>query len=216
LTNSNSILLPTPKYTEQGLSGLPTPQPTITPTPTTPAPTTPAPTKLLPLTPAPTTTPAVIPTTTPTITPTTKLGPNYTVIQDNIDYPGNDIEYKLIPYNECQNACSTTTGCVGYVINKEAGKNCWLKSSLQGKTTNTQRTTFSPKYTFHDNVDYPGNDIAYKLIPYSECENACNTTPGCAGYVIDKEAGKNCWLKSSFQGQTKNTQRATYINCNIL
>ena len=47
------------------------------------------------------------------------------------------------------------------------------------------------------NVQHSGNDLGYQSgMAFTECENACQSTPGCSGYELFTSQGSGCWLKS--------------------
>jgi hypothetical protein len=48
--------------------------------------------------------------------------------------------------------------------------------------------------------DYPGNDIEYYNGPFTDCANRCNSLPNCVGYILHKDNGRNCWMKSALSG----------------
>ena len=134
----------------------------------------------------------------------------------NIDYPGNDITYWRGPFSECAAACTRTPGCKAYILHKDNGANCWLKSKVENSTPNTNRDTFQVNgiggysRVSDGNIDYPGNDITYWRGPFSGCAAACTKTPGCKAYTLHKDNGANCWLKSKIENSTPNTNRDTF------
>ena len=78
-------------------------------------------------------------------------------------------------------------------------------------------------YTKYDYIDYPGNDILQQIYPFTkpQCEQLCNTTSLCVGYVTDFIFGKGpgkCWLKKKMKDANPrknkgkvNTGRISYI-----
>ena len=65
----------------------------------------------------------------------------------------------------------------------------------------------SPKYTFVERLDYPGNDI--KLLDgatVEECEKECNSLANCAGFNRNRgtpQGGKGpCWIKNGTPNPT--------------
>jgi hypothetical protein len=95
------------------------------------------------------------------------LGPVSAVY--NINSPGN--------YNNI--------GKAGY-INEQNQLLQYPSSMIQYGTSNT--------YTTIQDVDSTGNDITRLNLNKEECEQQCNQTAGCYGYV---NRSNNCWLKNS-------------------
>jgi hypothetical protein len=95
------------------------------------------------------------------------LGPVSAVY--NINSPGN--------YNNI--------GKAGY-INEQNQLLQYPSSMIQYGTSNT--------YTTIQDVDSTGNDITQLNLNKEECEQQCNQTAGCYGYV---NRSNNCWLKNS-------------------
>jgi len=134
----------------------------------------------------------------------------------NTDYPGNDITYWRGPFSGCAKACDSTPNCVAYVIHKDNGANCWLKSLLSNPVPNVARDTFqvlkenTRSYTPLINTDFPGYDITYWRGPFSGCAKACDSTPNCVAYVIHKDNGANCWLKGILGNPLPSVVRDTF------
>jgi hypothetical protein len=57
------------------------------------------------------------------------------------DYPGNDISYRDIIWDDCKNECEKNSECVAYTQNVPAGRGCWLKRALGNMVQNDARTT---------------------------------------------------------------------------
>jgi hypothetical protein len=68
--------------------------------------------------------------------------PRSYTLSSNTDYPYNDIKLYEGPQSNCAAQCDATPGCIAYVNDKQNGKNCWLKSSLQNKKTVNNRDTY--------------------------------------------------------------------------
>jgi hypothetical protein len=54
------------------------------------------------------------------------------------------------------------------------------------------------QYSVLPNRDFWGNDLKYYSGEFSQCGKECDNTQGCIGYITNKPAGKDCWLKSAF------------------
>lgn len=69
-------------------------------------------------------------------------------------------------------------------------------------------------YTKLTGVDYPsGSLIRYSDVPFSNCIPECDAIADCAGYVINKDNGRGCWLKSDFGiNFTARVDRDTFYN----
>jgi len=64
-------------------------------------------------------------------------------------------------------------------------------------------------------VDYAGNDLGYFDKSLDDCKSECLSTSGCVGIVTGKEEDNQCWLKSSFQTESMNADRNTYMLSNV-
>jgi hypothetical protein len=91
--------------------------------------------------------------------------------------------------------------------NKDYGQPGYV--SYVKKGVNTGRT-----YKNIPNVNYPLNDITYYTGSFSDCPTICDNTPGCVGYVPDKNRGQNCWLKNSFINRS--TYNTTTLDINFI
>ena len=151
---------------------------------------------------------------------------NYKVNTD-LDYPGNDIRYADIPFGKCAKECDNTPGCVGYNVVKvnQNGKGCWLKNNLPNPTKqpatdfyikNTSTNKDKSNYKVTVDLDYPGNDIKYVDIPFSDCARECDNIPGCIGYNVVKvnQNGKGCWLKNNLPNPTRQPATDFYTKSN--
>ena len=71
------------------------------------------------------------------------------------------------------------------------------------------------EWTAKSGVDYAGNDLGYFDKSLDDCKTQCSSTPGCVGIVTGNEGDNKCWLKSSFQTETMNSDRNTYMLSNV-
>jgi chitodextrinase len=67
------------------------------------------------------------------------------------------------------------------------------------------------KYNLKKSQDFPGNDISYWVGPFSGCEAACDSTPGCVAYTKHLDNGSNCWLKGSARNSNNEGVRDTHV-----
>ncbi|KDO18443.1 hypothetical protein SPRG_16081, partial [Saprolegnia parasitica CBS 223.65] len=87
-------------------------------------------------------------------------------IQEDVDYPGNDLTTTHQTTAEfCCADCTGTPGCRGFVWNAMAGA-CRLKTAVGSPVKAVgNRASVLPRLTtatcsaFQNDVDYPGNDI---------------------------------------------------------
>lgn len=128
-------------------------------------------------------------------------------------------------FSKCKKSCDSNPDCNSFVINKN-NKQCYLKSSESYpkglRQPNTNMTLYvknpviipeySNTYTSYFGQDSIGFDNVGNPITgstQSSCENTCNSSPLCAGYVYDNGS---CWIKykiplsniSKANNQTKN------------
>jgi hypothetical protein len=78
-------------------------------------------------------------TATPTATATSTFAKSYATLV-NAHYPGgyypggsneiNDLRYWEGPFSACPAQCDSTPGCVGFLLHKNLGANCYLKFAL--------------------------------------------------------------------------------------
>lgn len=146
------------------------------------------------------------------------LNLRHSVLQyENLDYPGNDILYWKGPFYSCDSACGITPGCVAFTLHKDNGANCWLKSKLGVQYYDSNRNTFKlivtgeTPYSRFEDVNYYGNDIMYWEGPFTECFKACDKTPGCIAFTLDKTNGANCWLKNKLGESSLNVNTETWV-----
>ncbi|KAG9409766.1 hypothetical protein AC1031_020078 [Aphanomyces cochlioides] len=211
---------PTSAPTTAPVSVVPTVVPTVAPTtaaptiaPTTAAPTTAAPT-IAPTTAAPTVAPTTAAPTTAAVTAAPTLSPTSApssgqcaAVQNNTDYPGNDLAIlQKDTVADCCAACSTTSDCKVFVwVMRDVGT-CILKSAIGQASTFTGAVASYPIVptpaptpslcsAVESDVDYAGNDImSVDRANYQDCCSACRSISGCSLYVW---SSGTCYLKSS-------------------
>jgi hypothetical protein len=59
----------------------------------------------------------------------------------NTDFFGNDITYWYGSFEGCLWACDTTATCIGFVLDKSKGYNCWLKHNFWPNNIFSSSTT---------------------------------------------------------------------------
>ena len=152
--------------------------------------------------------PTVAPTTVaPTVTPTPAATPaplpSTCSIQENVDFPGNDIASTLATTAEaCCAICWARTGCGAFSWTSYNGGTCWLKS---GKTTTGTSSgvrsavvTASVCSPLQSGVDYTGNDLSSaQSTTASGCCALCKNKAGCKAFTWTSYSGGTCWLKSA-------------------
>ncbi|OQR90027.1 hypothetical protein ACHHYP_05869, partial [Achlya hypogyna] len=150
--------------------------------------------------------------------PTISSGKCGSLVQD-VDYSGNDIKNFAVTgspqdqTDQCCSACSTTSGCVGFVTHDNT---CWLKNKMtkSGALVGTIAGTYTAPYTskqcsiISSGMGYAGNDITSLQVTgtaqamIDTCCTTCSTTPGCVGWTVN--AGV-CWIKSKMVESGANT-----------
>ncbi|OQS02603.1 hypothetical protein THRCLA_05041 [Thraustotheca clavata] len=140
---------------------------------------------------------ATIPSRFPTGPPMVGCNP----IQEDVDFPGNDITITAQPFAEnCCADCTNTPNCRAF---SWYSGTCYLKtlSTLPVKSIGSRASIVTPKNpatcsAFEYNFDYPGNDITQtNRLNASDCCQDCAYTPGCTLYVWD--TSNTCYLKST-------------------
>jgi len=145
--------------------------------------------------------------------------------QTGIDYPSDDIGHSIKPLAECQETCSNTPGCVGFVTDKVGQNNCWMKSRFASATpqgilssymldpaANTSVQTETVSWNQIPIVDYPGNDINGSRRSVDDCKAYCKSTAGCVGIAAVKNtSGNNCWIKRKMDNRRNNNNVDTYV-----
>nr|AIG56240.1 secreted protein [Achlya hypogyna] len=143
--------------------------------------------------------------------PTISSGKCGSLVQD-VDYSGNDIKNFAVTgspqdqTDQCCSACSTTSGCVGFVTHDNT---CWLKNKMtkSGALVGTIAGTYSALSVTSGtcgnlgyDYNYAGNDITSLAVSGTrqsqtdQCCSACSTTLGCVGFVV---YDSKCWLKNA-------------------
>merc|ERR1711972_1113916 len=121
---------------------------------------------------------------------------------------------------ECKQQCESMSTCKAYTW-KTDSKQCWLESSFSGQTSDSLSesgtcvtdTTPQPSesctgptqgldWLNNNNIEPMGNNNI-KSSAY-ECKQQCESTSNCKAYTW-KTDSKQCWLKSSFSGQTSDS-----------
>ncbi|RHY16320.1 hypothetical protein DYB36_006241 [Aphanomyces astaci] len=124
-------------------------------------------------------------------------------LEENTDYPGNDLtSTKQVAAESCCADCEETPGCQLFVWTKHNGGTCWLKhtkgvkSVVVGAKVGSLPTTSTTCAPIVSNVDYVGNDIiSTSQTSADACCGDCKATSGCKLFVWSKHNGGTCWLK---------------------
>ncbi|CAK4298999.1 unnamed protein product, partial [Aphanomyces euteiches] len=129
-------------------------------------------------------------------------------IEENTDYPGNDLASTQQSTAEgCCADCANTTGCKVYVWNSDT-KTCFLKSQPVGKSyypgARAAKLVLSPGTcsAIQKDTDLPGNDIgdALQVTSVDQCCTYCANTQGCVAYVLspaNADGTAACHLKNA-------------------
>ena len=72
------------------------------------------------------------------------------------------------------------------------------------------------EWTAQNGINYVGGDLGNFEKTLDECKAECLSTTGCVGIVTGKEGDNQCFLKSSFETETANANRNTYMLSNVL
>ncbi|OQS03281.1 hypothetical protein THRCLA_04432 [Thraustotheca clavata] len=141
---------------------------------------------------------AIIPSRYPTAAPMVGCSP----IQEDTDYPGNDITITHQPSAElCCGDCTNTPGCRAFVWGPSGI--CYLKTlggspekSLGNRAAIVPPNNPATCSAFENDVDYPGNDITQTYrVNAADCCQDCADTPHCTLYVWSDDNGGTCYLK---------------------
>ncbi|KAF1317414.1 Papain-like cysteine protease c1, partial [Globisporangium splendens] len=130
-------------------------------------------------------------------------------IEDNVDYPGNDLETATAATaEECCALCTTYETCNAFTWSKFAGGMCYLKSKKPSQgTPQTPPADGSPYFrssgvykcqAMQVNVDFNGDDLIN--VPGSQprdCCVFCRSTPFCQSFTWTDFNGGTCWLKGA-------------------
>ncbi|ETL80706.1 hypothetical protein L917_18819 [Phytophthora nicotianae] len=107
------------------------------------------------------------------------------VLEDGIDYEGNDIaNVQANDAGECCSICEQVPGCRAFTFTKHGGGTCWLKSAKGNMVLEL-------------NVDYSGTNIgnASSVNAYGCC-SICMKKAGCVAFSWTDLNGGICYLKS--------------------
>lgn len=146
---------------------------------------------------------------------------NWNNPQMSTDYPGNDVSIGTSSSaQDCGNQCLSNSQCNAFVTNA-TGTNCWLKGNLTSPNSNSDRNTYTLTRTgtlasgtnigkAQLGIDYPGNDIINEESSSAQdCATKCQNQVGCNAFVTNAN-GSYCWLKSTLEAETPNTDRVSY------
>lgn len=149
------------------------------------------------------------------VTDTCRLTDGCDDVQNNIDYPGNDLHVggyggRVIGHlteAECRSSCMANADCVGYTFVKSetTRDNCAVKQNwVEGSRTtssccNSARISDNCRSSsgcdlVQNDIDYPGNDLnaggLYGRVPghltEAECRSWCISNEACVGYTYVK------------------------------
>lgn len=121
----------------------------------------------------------------------------------------------LMSEDDCKNACVSTRGCEGVILNKAAGDGygCFLRKdiNLDKCSTSILSETLVLTSTW---TDLPGKDcllgVASSAIPdvaepvavgktVPECQALCVGTAGCEAVILRQDIGGSCFLRQSVE-----------------
>lgn len=125
-----------------------------------------------------------------------------------------DAENTYPSITDCENKCNTLDGCVAFVINDGSENSnilCRFRQSCQKDATqnyNCVGTDSDNNYDIYYRTDFPKNTYTsttgdtpyYDVASLSnvksvrDCQDLCDVTSECSGFVID-DSNTNCWLK---------------------
>jgi hypothetical protein len=165
--------------------------------------------------------PSVKPSTAPTLSPTAMptqppiarqcLGTSCGTLEENIDYPGNDItSVSTSDLQGCCDKCNEVEGCVVYSWSSDG--TCYLKSEKSFPVVSTgihsavRGTSFC---SFIENdIDYYENEIGYvsffNTASVEDCCISCRLYTGCKYFTYFPD-GQDCWLQSSDANKRSST-----------
>lgn len=132
-------------------------------------------------------------------------GVKYCRIDDNVDYPGNDLSHvPAVRGESCCAICKSTNGCAAFTWSDYQGGTCWLKSQFGPATykagARSARVGLDVLFTCNPmttNADYQGMDIANKPSASADgCCDLCKQTTGCRAFTWTNYNGGTCWLKN--------------------
>jgi hypothetical protein len=129
-------------------------------------------------------------------------------LEENIDYPGNDIiNFSDSDLQGCCDACTEVEECVAYSWSSDG--TCHLKGSKSSpvETLGTHSAVLDSSFCtkIEKGVNYWGNDVGYmdffNAHTVEDCCVACRLFSGCKYFTYVPDAGR-CWLKYSDSGST--------------
>jgi septal ring factor EnvC (AmiA/AmiB activator) len=97
-----------------------------------------------------------------------------------------------------------------------AAKDLWAKDKLWvanrdvlNEIDDVRRRRYLPVI----GTNYPGNDMAYRTVPWQNCPTECDNTSGCALFVLNKTDpnGTGCWLKNAMGKPARNWDVDSFI-----
>lgn len=143
-----------------------------------------------------------VPTIAPTPAPPSQCG----TLEQDVDYPGNDIGNKPSANAAgCCDLCAKFAGCTTFTWSNYNGGTCWLKSKKGTAAKNvgnisgalTTVPTGPTCYPLEKDVDYSGADVGNVQNPdASSCCAACGANAECNAYSWSNWNGGTCWLKA--------------------
>lgn len=123
-----------------------------------------------------------------------------------------------IPHNNCAAECSSTDGCMSYVIDPSLNSGCWFKSKLENGRLNVQNrmvyvdSTKIPRFFSFENRDFPHNDLQYYHdMPHDQCVKTCDADNSCVAVTFDTSRKNGCWTKSAVGNYLSSDNRTTKI-----
>ncbi|KAF1317421.1 Cysteine protease family c01a, partial [Globisporangium splendens] len=130
-------------------------------------------------------------------------------IQDNTDYPANDlVTAAATSAEECCDLCNRYPACNAYTWSQFAGGLCYLKSAraetprltdplADGSAYFRSGTTYKCE-SYQFGVDLVGADLSnVASSTATACCGICRATATCAGYSWNEYNGGTCWLKKT-------------------
>lgn len=89
----------------------------------------------------------------------------------------------------CAARCTSTSGCVGYVSNNTTNQ-CFLKSiaykqiAANSDCISYYQVKLQRNYTIFNSIFGYSDSITFFNGDRSQCRQACDSVPGCIGYVL--------------------------------
>ncbi|GLE10599.1 hypothetical protein PINS_up022797 [Pythium insidiosum] len=138
-------------------------------------------------------------------------------VQDNLDYPGNDLSnVKAATVGDCCQACTTTPQCEAYTWSRYNGGTCFMKHTKSARPVYSSPSADGSPYlvsgevyrceALQKDVDLPGEDLAnVPGLRAEDCCAKCRKTNGCAAFSWSDYNGGTCWMKrKAVAGVTRN------------